>query len=157
YSVEIWEPNTDPSAQGENFNPSNLTLLETFDDNQAGGAPPLEAADAEVCPDNTFGFGSGIIYIRVHRKAGTSLVGPPDTLEVGVGFGVMEIGRSQAPYSAAKPVVDSFNPALVAVGAIDPASGAGGPPNGEAIAVYSSQGPTNDGRIKPDVSAPSCV
>jgi hypothetical protein len=47
--------------------------------------------------------------------------------------------------------VDSRNPALIAVGAIDPANGSTG------IAFYSSQGPTNDGRIKPDVSAPSCV
>ena len=50
-----------------------------------------------------------------------------------------------APFSSAKPVVDSRSPALVAVGAVDPANGSNG------IAFYSSQGPTNDGRIKPDV------
>ena len=75
----------------------------------------------------------------------------PDTVEVATFFGVIEAGRHSAPFSSAKPVVDSRNPALVAVGAIDPADGSGG------IAFYSSQGPTNDGRIKPDVSAPSCV
>ena len=64
---------------------------------------------------------------------------------------MIEPGRSSAAYSAAKSVVDSRNPSLLAVGSIDPADGSGG------IAFYSSQGPTNDGRTKPDISAPSCV
>jgi hypothetical protein len=30
-------------------------------------------------------------------------------------------------------------------------------PSGITIAPYSSQGPTNDGRVKPDISAVACV
>jgi hypothetical protein len=39
---------------------------------------------------------------------------------------------------------------MLTVGAIDP-------PTGTTIAPYSSQGPTNDARIKPDVAAVACV
>jgi hypothetical protein len=54
------------------------------------------------------------------------------------------------PYSASGPFADSANPGSVAVGAIDP-------PAGTTIATYSSRGPTNDGRVKPDLAAASCV
>ncbi len=156
YEIEAWAPISNPdTAHGEQFNPSDLTFLGTSDNSQAGGAPPLELVDDAVCPvPNTFGFASGIIYIRIHRKANTFVGDQPDTLEVALGFGVIELGRGTSAFSAAKPVVDSRNASLIAVGAIDPASGTGFP---DAIADYSSQGPTNDGRVKPDVSAPSCV
>jgi hypothetical protein len=88
--------------------------------------------------------------LRIHADRNYS-PSAPDTVEVATFFGAIESGRRSAPFSSAKPVVDSRNPALVAVGAIDPANGSTG------VAFYSSQGPTNDGRIKPDVSAPSCV
>ena len=153
YSVEAWEPVTDPGPD-ENVNPTMLKPLGSVDANQAAGAPPLEAADDRVCPANSFGPDGGITYIRIKRKDGTSIVGDPDIMEVALGEGYAEAGRSQAAYSAAKPVVDSANPGLIAVGAVDPADGTGSP---DAIAFYSSQGPTNDGRVKPDVSAPSCV
>jgi hypothetical protein len=55
----------------------------------------------------------------------------------------------QNAYSAAAPLVDSASNGMIAVGAIEPV-------NGTTIAGYSSWGPTNDGRIKPDLSAPSC-
>ena len=41
-------------------------------------------------------------------------------------FGRIEAGRSDGSGSASKAVVDSRNPALLAVGAIDPASSDGG-------------------------------
>ncbi len=90
------------------------------------------------------------LFLRIHAEHNYS-PSAPDTVEVATFFGDIEPGRRSAAFSSAKPVVDSRNPALVAVGAIDPANGSTG------IAFYSSQGPTNDGRIKPDVSAPSCV
>ncbi len=153
YAIEYWEPTSDPGTD-ESINPSGLVSLGSEDASQVNGAPPLEAADTSICPHNGYGFAKGIMYLRIRRNPFSSTNGDPDVLEVAVGSGYMELGRSQAPYSAAKPVVDSRNPGLVAVGAIDPANGSGTP---EAIASYSSQGPTNDGRIKPDVSAPSCV
>ncbi|MCU1392387.1 MAG: hypothetical protein JWM34_815 [Ilumatobacteraceae bacterium] len=153
YAVEAWEPVVDPGSD-ESVNPTQLISLGTADDDQSKGAPPLEAADERVCPHNKFGADGGIVYIRIKRKEGTPVVGDPDVLEVALGEGYTEHLRSQAASSSAKPVVDSRNPELLAVGAVDPADGSGFP---DAIAFYSSQGPTNDGRIKPDISAPSCV
>ncbi|HEX2783669.1 MAG TPA: S8 family serine peptidase, partial [Ilumatobacteraceae bacterium] len=135
YSVEISEGTSDTSR----------TLLVTLDDSQVNGAAPLEAVDAN------FAVAAGqSLFIRIHVNAHYSSTAP-DTIEVATFFGKIASGRQSASFSAAKPVVDSSNPSLVAVGAIDPANGSQG------IAFYSSQGPTNDGRIKPDLTAPSCV
>jgi len=156
YSVELLSPTSNPDVGGhtENYNPTVFTSLGVFDADQGAGAPPLELADGFACAGNSYGTDAGIMYMRIRRRTGTAVVGAPDTLEIGVGEGYLEAGRWQAPYSADKPVVDSRNPALVAVGAVDPPNGNGSP---EAIGAYSSQGPTNDGRIKPDVSTPSCL
>ena len=135
YAVEVYA----------GFTESSLTLLGVVNDSQVGGAPPLEAADLSAA----IGFGQAM-FLRIRVVAHYS-PSAPDTIEVATFFGDIEPGRQSAPFSAAKPVVDSRNPALVSVGAIDPADGSTG------IAFYSSRGPTNDGRIKPDVSAPSCV
>ncbi|MEY2444718.1 MAG: hypothetical protein QOE00_1298 [Ilumatobacteraceae bacterium] len=135
YSVEIWQGTSKTSR----------TRVATLDAPQTGGAPPLEAVD-----DNFAVPAGQSLFIRIHANAHYS-PSAPDTIEVATFYGAIEAGRQSAAFSAAKPVVDSANPALVAVGAVDPANGSGG------IAYYSSQGPTNDGRIKPDVSAPSCV
>lgn len=135
YSVEIWEGTSK----------SSRTLLITLNESQINGAPPLEAVDA------AFSVSAGnALFIRIHANAHYSR-SVPDTIEVATFFGQIEPGRQSVPYSAAKPVVDSRNPSLIAVGAIDPANGSSG------VAFYSSQGPTNDGRIKPDITAPSCV
>ena len=114
-------------------------------DSQPAGAHPLELIDFGIAVP----FGQAL-FLRIHADARYS-PSEPDTVEVATFIGAVEAGRQTAAYSSAKPVVDSRSPALLAVGAIDPADGAGG------IAFYSSQGPTNDGRIKPDISAPSCV
>ena len=152
YAVEYWAPTTDPGPD-ESVNPSSLVSLGGEDASQINGAPPLEAADSRICPPNSFGFAKGIMYVRIRRNV-SSTAGGADVLEVAIGDGYMELGRSQAPFSAAKPVVDSANPGLVAVGAVDPPDDKGTP---GALASYSSQGPTNDLRVKPDVVAPSCV
>jgi Subtilase family len=136
YSVEIWEGVSEASA----------SLVLFFDDRQSAGAPPLEAVDQFF---NVSGPGEAL-FLRIHAGANYSPA-QPDTIEVATFFGALEFGRRSAAFSAAKPVVDSRNPALIAVGAVDPADGTRG------IAPYSSQGPTNDGRIKPDLTAPSCV
>ncbi|MFN8020802.1 MAG: S8 family serine peptidase [Acidimicrobiales bacterium] len=115
-------------------------LVDTINDRQVLGAPPLEAADVYTCLFSA-------LNVKIRRLA-TGGDPRPDVVEVALFDGELEY--SQVAYSAAKPVVDSANPSLVAVGAVDPAAGS-------AIGSYSSQGPTNDGRVKPDVSAPSCV
>ncbi|HEX3087139.1 MAG TPA: S8 family serine peptidase, partial [Ilumatobacteraceae bacterium] len=136
YSVELWQGVTEASA----------TEMAVLDDPQITGAPPMEAVDRFF---NVGGTGQAL-FLRMHAGHNYSALAP-DTVEVATFFGAIEPGRRSVAYSSAKPVVDSRNPALVAVGAVDPANGSTG------IAFYSSQGPTNDGRIKPDVSAPSCV
>ncbi|MCX7619215.1 MAG: S8 family serine peptidase [Acidimicrobiales bacterium] len=101
---------------------------------------PLERIPEDDCP-------GGVVYLKVHLwDAGSGTAG--DVLEYMVNASAFEYWQS--PYSAASPMGDSSNPGLMSVGAIDPALGT-------TIAYYSSQGPTNDGRIKPDVSAPSCL
>jgi Subtilase family len=134
YSVEIWQGTSESTA-------SKVTV---YDNPQTGGAPPLELVDELFAV-----AGSGeALFLKIHAGANYST---PDIVEVATFYGVIEPGRSSPAFSAAKPVVDSRNPSLLAVGAIDPANGSTG------IAFYSSQGPTNDGRTKPDISAPSCV
>jgi hypothetical protein len=137
YSVEIWQGSSEASA--------TFTGI-VLNASQNGGAPPLEAVDESF---NVGGAGQAL-FLRIHADSNYSPAAP-DTVEVATFYGVIEFGRTTSAFSAAKPVVDSRNPSLLAVGAIDPASGATG------IAYYSSQGPTNDGRIKPDITAPSCV
>ena len=135
YSVEIWQGATEASA----------SPMLVMNDPQGGGAPPLEAVDQFI----TVAAGQAL-FIRIHAESHYS-PSQPDIVEVATFFGAIEPGRWSTSFSAAKSVVDSRSPQLIAVGAIDPANGSTG------IALYSSQGPTNDGRIKPDLSAPSCV
>lgn len=116
------------------------TLKATGVDDQVAGAPPLEHVSLN-CGTND------LDYVRVQLyAAGGGTAG--DTLEFMVnGSG---LSRWQNPYSATGPATDTASAGAVAVGAIDPAAGI-------TIAPYSSQGPTNDGRTKPDLSAASCV
>jgi hypothetical protein len=102
---------------------------------------PIEKLNHVPCTANA------TVHIGIYRyAAGNGTAG--DVLEAMVnGVG---IERWSNPGSVTGPMADSDNPGMLTVGAIDP-------PGGTAIAGYSSQGPTNDGRIKPDVSAVACV
>jgi hypothetical protein len=114
-------------------------LYETLEQRLVDGEPILGQDYYLPCTSN-------VLSMRIRRAGGGDTTG--DVVEIGLFAG--DLAQFSVGYSAAKPVVDSRSPALVAVGAIDP-------PAGGAVGFYSSQGPTNDGRIKPDVSAPSCV
>ncbi len=106
---------------------------------QQAGAPPIELDGIEGCE-------RGPLTIRIKKWAeGSGSAG--DILELLMYSGDLEY--SQSSNSAGGPIVDSKNRAVIAVGAIDP-------PRAGSVAYYSSQGPTNDGRRKPDLSAPSC-
>ena len=136
YSVEIWQGSSESSA-------ASWGLCST--------TPKTPAPHRLEAADELFDVGPGMaLFLRIHADS-NYVPSAPDTIEVATFYGMIEAGRTSAAYSAAKPVVDSRNPSLLAVGAIDPANGSSG------IAFYSSRGPTNDGRIKPDISAPSCV
>jgi len=165
YSLEFYEPTPAMIALHEfedHWNPQNSSqalkididgfsgngINNVWDANQrTGDASPLEAEDLCVIPVNVGGPLTGIVFMRVRRNTLTP-VGTPDTLEIALSDGWTEFDYDQFPGTAGKAVVDSKNPGMVAVGAVDP-------PAGTVIGDYSSQGPTNDGRIKPDVSAPA--
>lgn len=162
YSLEFWEPRFSTNQFVDAYNPASMSELvgvdldgnpfngiqNVHDARQRTGAAPLEAEDLFVFPNNSFGGEGGIVFMRARRNSATPVGSSPDQLEVALGDGLLEFGYSDTPGSASKPVVDSKNPSLVSVGAVDP-------PAGNVIAFYSSQGPTFDGRVKPDISAPA--
>jgi hypothetical protein len=119
-----------------------LTQLESYSiRNQATpGVDPIEYAG---CVNDADGVG----YLVVQKYTdGNGTAG--DTLEFMTNTAGIEYWQN--PYSAAAPAIDLDNSGAISVGAIDPW-------NGVQIAGYSSQGPTNDNRTKPELSAASCV
>lgn len=106
-------------------------------DDQTAGAEPREDYGDPVCRS-----GGDVDYLRI------------GVFERGADDDVIEFMLNRTdllehwsnPHSAAVAYCDA--PESVCVGAVDPAAGA-------LIAPYSNWGPTNDGRIKPDVAAPS--
>lgn len=178
YSIEFWEPKYGfgPGDFTSHKNPTRtqvdpLNLNTSGYGNQGGGglggnivnrdqragATPLEAADIAVCPTRMSNPTNGtyVTYIRINRKATTSVGTTPDKMEVAIaGQAFLEYQYSDRAGSAAKPVVDSKSPGLVSVGAVDVNDSLKlNPADPHSIAWYSSQGPTTDGRTKPDVSS----
>ncbi|MCB1246552.1 MAG: S8 family serine peptidase, partial [Acidimicrobiia bacterium] len=124
------------------FSGDGMDLLAGSERDQTAGATPLELLSGHAidCDANP------VLQVGVHlHDAGNGTSG--DVLEMMVNLGGLE--HAQDAYSASGPVSDSSNPAVMSVGALDPGDGI-------TIAPYSSQGPTNDGRVKPDVAAPAC-
>lgn len=136
YDIYVFED----IAQAASFNPNDASTFKASSvDDQAAGAYPLESPDW-VCD------GKDPDYLAVLRYGGGPSTG--DVLEMAVNAGRFQF--SSNPYSAGQPFSDSNVAGALSVGAIDPAFGT-------AIAGYSSRGPSNDLRVKPDVSAASCV
>ena len=132
YDVYVWD------------DPDLTILVGSSTDDQTSGAPPLELN----IPCTT-----GVDYLTINLwNSGNGTSG--DVLEFMTNQGALEYWQN--PHSASGPASDTASAGGLSVGAVDPALGT-------AIAPYSSQGPTNDGlyggtdRIKPDVSAASCV
>ena len=120
-------------------NPTGGSIVDSSSLNQRAGARPIEHLGAKECPT-----AGNSLFLDVRLTAGSPA---GDVLEVAdYGTGLAEY--AQAAYSAAVPVVDSDDPGVIAVGSDRPAERA-------TIASYSSQGPTNDGRIAPDITAVS--
>lgn len=105
--------------------------------------PPLEHL---ACP---LGESVNVAIRRFHQGAGSA----GDVLEFQVHgeLGSAGLPLHVNPGSATQAVSDSASPGLLSVGAV------GDDPLGTAIAPYSSEGPTNDNRIKPDISAATCL
>jgi hypothetical protein len=147
-----WDDFDEPTAAVTDFDLIQVDDLSNFLDASrdrqggAGGtAPPLENFDAQgtSCSDVSR---QPIVFVAVEMVAPGS--SPIDVIEFQNNGQPMTF--SSNPFSAAVPACDSANPGAICVGAVDPA-------RGTTIAPYSSRGPTNDGRIKPDVSAAACV
>ena len=119
--------------------PSSGTIVARSEQRQRLGATPIETIGGSFCP----GSGSSL-YLEVRWRGG-DVAG--DVLEI-LDYGSGIAGFTSAPGSAAVSVVDSTLPGVLAVGAIDPAASS-------TIARYSSQGPSNDGRVLPDLVAPA--
>jgi Ca2+-binding RTX toxin-like protein len=118
---------------------------------QTDGADPVEYLGGALAFDDLRGpcdvGEQRIDYLQIQlydAGAGTS----DDIIEVRVNGSYLN--PSTNDYSAAGPLADSASPGALAVGAIDP-------PTGTTVGYYSAWGPTNDGRIKPDLVAPAGV
>jgi hypothetical protein len=122
-------------------------VIETAVDNVTRpGSEPIENFATQTIPCRTSDPVGGIGLIR--QSAGQDTT---DTIEFSTNNALSQrVQFPQNAFSAAVPVCDSKSPGLVCVGAVDPALGT-------VLGSYSSQGPTNDGRIKPELSAASCV
>ncbi len=124
------------------YDDSGTELLAASTNTQSTGAQPLEFVEAVAFDCNV--HPTVRIAVRLF-SAGNGTVG--DVLEFMVNGGAVE--HSTNAYSASGPIADSKSTGAMTVGAIDPG-------DGSTIASYSSRGPTNDERIKPDIAAPSC-
>ncbi|NIA25909.1 MAG: S8 family serine peptidase, partial [Gammaproteobacteria bacterium] len=133
YDIYIWDNSADVG---------NLSLAKASGtSSQTAGSAPLESFEL-TCVDS-----SDVDYLAVGLvDAGDGTTG--DNLELAFSNGPIEYWSD--PYSAAIPFGDAGSSGAVSVGAIDP-------PTGVIAGSYSSQGPTNDNRIKPDLSAASGV
>lgn len=125
--------------------PGGTTVKTASLDDQSSGAPPLETLLDLAYPCAPGGF--DIDFLAIGLAAAND--GTDDTIEFMTNTSIFPDFTSN-PFSASGPMSDSANPGMLSVGAIDPALGT-------QIAGYSANGPTNDGRIKPDLSAAACV
>ena len=133
YDAYLWE-----SPIGE---PASGSIVDSSRTRQRLGAPPIENFSTSRCPSP-----GTELYLEV-RWGGGDIAG--DVLEI-LDYGSGIADHTSGAGSAAVSVVDSDNPGVVAVGAIDPADGG-------VISWYSSRGPSNDGRPIPDLTAPANV
>lgn len=133
YDVYLWEaPKGSPN--------SGVVVDFSVEDQRLGGAPPIEHLDAR-CPT----VSTNALYLKIVLDGGASAGDVIEILDYGDGFAA----HTQAAYSASIPVVDSTDAGVIAVGSVSPTD--------STIAGYSSQGPTNDNRLAPEVTAPGAV
>lgn len=132
YDLYMFTWNGDPAA--------DPVVVDASESMQQQGAEPIERATD--C-DDTEGITN--FYAVKMYAAGDAAVG--DVLEIMMNSTWLELWTN--PGSASGPAADTANPGALTVGAVDPVLG-------KTIGGYSSRGPTNDGRTKPDISAASC-
>lgn len=109
---------------------------------QQSGARPVEAVNIDC------GTPARWIYLRVHLyNAGSGTGG--DAIQILAGRGAT-LHYWSNPHSSSIEHEASGNASFISAGALEPLGGS-------SIAMYSSWGPTVDGRVKPDLSAGACV
>lgn len=131
YDVFIWDSPLNVPEAG--------SVIASSTEPQRSGAAPIENIGEQYCPSGPTSVRS--LYLEVRWRGG-DVTG--DVLEI-LDYGSGMASYTQTPQSAAIGISDSDEPGVLAVGSIDP-------PAGGIIAGYSSQGPTNDGRVAPDIS-----
>lgn len=118
-------------------------------DQRKSGIPPLElqngSDDYFRCDNDDYPTDNGWIEVGIYTSATSGTSG--DILELAGNSGDIYMTASSAG-SVGEAFNDSKNKGMATVGAVDPVEGV-------TIAGYSSQGPTNDGRVKPELSAGS--
>lgn len=136
YDVEVY-------VDANNDNVLDPTPIFQSTSDQAGSdLPPLETDLG--CDPTRVNYLAIAVFDEGNGTAG-------DVMEVHLNSGILE--RWQNAYSVTQPAADSASPGMVTVGAV----GADDNPFSTSLAFYSSRGPTNDGRLKPDISAATCV
>lgn len=131
YDLYVWEAPTGSPELGE--------VIASSVRRQTDGASPIETVSGSYCPPP-----GRSVYLEVRYLGGDVTGDVLELIDYGSGFARF----TQSEYSAAVSVVDSPLAGVVSVGAIDP-------PDSGTIAFYSSRGPTNDGRITPQIVAPA--
>lgn len=131
YDLIVWESPTGAPGSGQ--------IVGRSERRQSAGAPPIEVIEGGYCPP-----AGRSLYLEVVWRGGDVTGDVLEILDYGDGFAA----HTQTPSSAAVPIVDAALAGVVAVGAVDP-------PGSGVIGFYSSQGPTNDGRVAPALVAPS--
>jgi len=101
-----------------------------------GQAPPAEYLGSNCQPTLNY-------FLAIRLDADND--GSDDVLEI---MAENPLEHWSNPYSAGYPIVDSRSPGVFGIGAVE---------GDHTIASYSSEGPTNDGRVKPDFTARSGV
>ena len=116
-----------------------LAVVASSQDRQAGLADPFEVLEYTAPA-------AGIFDIVIRRFAGA----PTSRLQMLAYAGALANLEHQVAAGTLPAPADSANPGMVTVGAVNVASSS-------TIEPYSSQGPTLDGRIKPDLVAVDCA
>lgn len=116
-----------------------LAVVASSQDRQAGLADPFEVLEYTAPA-------AGIYDIVIRRFAGA----PTSRLQMLAYAGALANLEHQVVAGTLPSPADSANPGMVTIGAVNVASPS-------SIEPYSSQGPTLDGRIKPDLVAVDCA
>jgi len=127
---------TQEFAQNPAFEDGNPAILASSRDLQAGNGDPLEIADLEVAEDQ-------VVYAVIRRD-------PASTAKTDQKFSLWAQGGVHPDFraGAGSIALPADAAGALAVAAVNQALGVEG---------FSSRGPTDDGRVKPDLGAPDGV